>query len=202
MITASIVDNFNRADENPLSGGGNWTTPMWSGESVFRVITNLAQGTGTWNNAYWNTETFQNVQAAVKFLTTGTRYYYLYVRMQEVGTTAPHGYSVAIGYNEGSMSVKKHPEGGGSSINIDSASGITFASGNRIGIVVDGSNLYGLLDQGSGWETMCQGTDTTFPDAGYVGIECYGGAYMDDFIVGSYGTQPTSNKILSIIEGV
>lgn len=53
--TTPILDDFNRADENPLSGGGNWLTADSALTVNFRIVSNTARSTSLNNRAsfYW-----------------------------------------------------------------------------------------------------------------------------------------------------
>src|SRR2546426_2494783 len=54
--TTTILDNFNRANENPLSDGGKWTNPLISGEGA-RVLTSNAVPINGTNSGYWSDST-------------------------------------------------------------------------------------------------------------------------------------------------
>jgi hypothetical protein len=55
--TTGILDDFTRADENPLSDSGNWTNPLLSGDGVLKLSSDTvipADDTGD-SSAYWAT---------------------------------------------------------------------------------------------------------------------------------------------------
>lgn len=58
----AVSDNFNRVDENPLSGGGNWTTV--TNEVAPKIVSNvIVPGTAdVWNASYYSGATFANDQ--------------------------------------------------------------------------------------------------------------------------------------------
>jgi len=60
IISNMVLDNFNRADENPLSFGGNWAQghTSWCTHPL-KVLSNRARSTANnFNGAYWTPSTF------------------------------------------------------------------------------------------------------------------------------------------------
>ncbi|MEQ1764644.1 MAG: hypothetical protein ABL984_16055 [Pyrinomonadaceae bacterium] len=53
--TTSILDNFNRANENPLGGG--WSAgPFWNGDGLHQIISNqVTAASSGFRDAVWNT---------------------------------------------------------------------------------------------------------------------------------------------------
>jgi hypothetical protein len=63
---AALLDNFNRANETPLSGGGNWPGKINSGHQAVNLASNSAAPSSTGNSsAYWVTNMGPNVEASV-----------------------------------------------------------------------------------------------------------------------------------------
>lgn len=52
----AVLDDGARANENPLSHGGAWSTPLIPGDFNSQLLTNVITSAGTgWTSAYWNT---------------------------------------------------------------------------------------------------------------------------------------------------
>ena len=66
-MVISAYDNFNRANENPLSNGGKWTI----GSGTWTLTSNTATPTGaSRNSAFWNANTFSADQFSQMTITT------------------------------------------------------------------------------------------------------------------------------------
>lgn len=65
-----ILDNFTRADENPLTSP-NWAGPIYTGNLQFRLISNVATSpAGGGTNSYWLPTVFGNDQEAFGTMVT------------------------------------------------------------------------------------------------------------------------------------
>jgi hypothetical protein len=67
--TTGILDNFNRADENPLSNGGKWTCPMRAADNNLRVLSNQV-GDAANADCYWSDAIFGPDSEAYLTITT------------------------------------------------------------------------------------------------------------------------------------
>lgn len=59
--TTGLLDDFNRADENPLSGGGNWAFNQFLSNQL-KLASNTAVGidASTFQGSYWTPSTFSD----------------------------------------------------------------------------------------------------------------------------------------------
>src|SRR2546426_7508013 len=94
--TTGVLDNFNRANENPL-GNGTWTNPWATGDGNLRILSNVvAVVSGGFSDAYWSAASFgPDAEAFVTITTLGVTndVYYLGVRAT---TGSVNGYELDV----------------------------------------------------------------------------------------------------------
>ena len=173
--TLVASDNFNRADESPLSGGGNWATV--TGFNNFRIVSNqvtqvtepsdtAARYSGvTWPDDQWSQvtiadATLQNGGPAVRMNTSGTASSYVFV-------------VVASEYRIYRIS-------SGSATSIASAAG-TFANGDVLYLEIQGTTL---IAKKNGVQVLTV-TDATH-SAGGAGIHGFSVSALDDWSAGDF----------------
>src|SRR5262245_6888905 len=104
--TTGILDDFARADENPLtgpaSGGGTWTSPPWAGAENLKLFTGLCYpdianpASIFGNSAVYSTtfgpdvEVYVSLQAAQADFAAGITY--LGARLTTIGASTTNGY--------------------------------------------------------------------------------------------------------------
>lgn len=94
--TTSVLDDFNRADENPLSGGGNWGDRNTNDD--LSIETNLVRGqtVGQLASRYWAAATYGpdcEVYCTVNHTpNTASDYMRLWLRISNPGAAGETGY--------------------------------------------------------------------------------------------------------------
>lgn len=169
--TTPILDNFNRANEDPLSGGGNWDTSVWAfGSDGLAVVSNQAQGGG---GSFWDDvwEGCAEVYATIAHY-GGEPQMHLFA-IGNSATATLEGVGLDWPTNSGLLYFTKSGlQGGASGTNIVvSAIG---SDGTKIGIKrtkpgtasAKGENRL-FLDRGSGWEEVAAYVFSG-ADAGYL----------------------------------
>jgi hypothetical protein len=94
-----VLDDFNRADENPLSGGGNWVT---NGGSRNRLVSNQVTGTinGTVTLDDWNVASYgPNCECYMTIATppASSNFIRLYLRVQSPAAAGQTSYMLQWG---------------------------------------------------------------------------------------------------------
>lgn len=95
--TTPILDDFDRADENPLSDGGKWSTRGGASDALL-VVSHLcggASGPSTLKSEFWNAASFaanQEVYVNVPVLGASADYVRLWLRLTGAGTSLEKGY--------------------------------------------------------------------------------------------------------------
>ena len=90
--TTSVLDSFNRADENPLSNSGKWSSLSGLGLSDLKLLSNQCTivTTSAESGMYWNVSTFTDSEV---FVTVNTN----------LSTTDDHIY-IGVRFNEATFS--------------------------------------------------------------------------------------------------
>jgi len=186
--TTSLLDNFNRPNEDPITG--SWDQPVWNGDASAKIITNQAASNnagGGWGGAWWTT-TFANDQevwATVPTFDSGAasnEQMGLFFRLADPGLTTMDGYVVHFGIdnivrvNRVDNLVATQL---GSDILHDSV------DGDKIGAEMVGTTITPYYDSGFGWTALSTRTDSTYT-AGFIGWELSKtGQRADDFSGGA-----------------
>ena len=177
MLTG-ILDDFNRADENPLSGGGNWTTAGDAPEIVSNQVTSSSTGDAFWvaGSEIADGEAYFTVAALVD---TGSSTI-LYARWN---VSSPAGYIFV--YGEGNFSLYRWDPG---YVEIDTSIGDNFDAGDQMRLLFVGSQIEGWVNHDGVWEMVVSGTDSTFT-SGRIGFGVVTTNAIDDFGGGEVRTR-------------
>jgi hypothetical protein len=188
--TTSILDDFNRANENPLSFGGKWSGPYLIGFLQFQVISNQADpGGGTAGN-WWNVKKFgPDCEVYLDVVTAPTvsgDQFAIIARSVNPGgsTSAIDGY--ALQYTAGST-----PQWlltatlGGSILNSVSITH-DLQNGDTVGLSCVSNLMTAYIKRAGVWTSMGTLTDSLITAAGYLAIFGDSGVY-DNFGGGTGG---------------
>lgn len=176
--TTEILDDFNRANEDPLAG--NWTQKVSPDEGTeLLLISNSVVNAAVFDpcSAYWNVGTFAADQECyvsdiAVAITPGMR---LYARMADPNTLSLSGYCCSYSGAEGTLALYRFDSA--SPILLDSA--VVGASYSRMLLTAIGDELTVSLysAEGATWTQFLTVTDATYNHAGYIGM---GAAPSDD----------------------
>lgn len=176
---ATALDNFNRADENPLAG--NWTSVS---ANPFRLIGNQAYGSGAGSGetyAYWNANTFSDDQFSQIQIVTANEALGVTVR----GSGASTDYYAVQDFTGANLF--KYVSGAYTSLDQQS---YAWSTNDYIRLAASGSTLTVYGDASNPPTTqIAQATDTTFA-SGKVGIyDWFGNAILDNWSGGDLSSQ-------------
>ncbi len=103
--STSVLDNFTRADENPLSGGGNWAVLSTSAPTLKLVSNRVTCSTNALNQNYWTVADFGpdcEVFATFAVVSTSAGGLRLFARVvQEGGANTFDGYCLRCSWVTG-----------------------------------------------------------------------------------------------------
>jgi hypothetical protein len=183
--TTSILDDFNRANENPLSGGGNWTI-SGTFDAPWQLLSNGVIGTSGANEnqmAYSAAGDLTDCEAYATVVTVPTA-------GNVVGVICRQDPSVNTGKNYYDC---LYVAGTGILIDYYDSTGTTHTLatyaqvvnvGDSIGLSVIGTTLTAWYKaSGGSWVSLGSVTDTNLSH-GYIGITgfpLFGGGKLDDF---------------------
>ena len=183
--TTGILDNFNRADENPLSDGGNWSGPIFPGDQRHQVLTNLAAGAGAFPESYRSNTTYgpdAECFFTIQTLPATGEYVSPWVRMQTPNTTGLDGYTVTWTKLAGVDSLQLFRIDNTVGTQLGATVSLEMGAGDRLGIEAIGSVISVYVNQGSGWVQQISATDATYGAAGNIGMDSSETTYrIDDF---------------------
>ena len=171
--TTGLLDDFNRAAENPL-GNGTWLGPLTSGlvqmsvgsgGSANRAIpASAAQG-----NSYWSAATFgpdMEVYGEAPAIGGAGEFIDLYLRQVDMGLSTRDGYRLAVVFSS-SWSLRRVDNNADTVI---ATATQLFSTGDSLGFEVIGSALKGYLKTAGVWSLIISATDATYNSASTIGF--------------------------------
>lgn len=175
-------DDFTRADENPLSNGGSWTTKVLSTDADLKVVGNQCAATSLARcGAYWNAAQFNDCEAYLTLATMPTADGCgVWLRVQNPGSGSSSGY---MGwYHPPTTTLRIWRLDAGVLAALSSTVTISLAAGDMLWFRAAGGTLVLASGQAGVWTDRITQADPTYK-AGYIGI--FGGAdtafRLDDF---------------------
>lgn len=165
-----ILDNFNRANEDPINT--NWDGPIFSGHAELAVINNQLAGSASGDNcdSYWNTLFSQNQEIFVTNTVVDTdsaHNWTLQTRINNPGTASLTGYLLYLEPSDSRLSIYRTDNG--TNIKISDYYTHTFSNGHKYKFRSDGDQHVVFIDTGSGWVEVLRDTDATYVEGGYIG---------------------------------
>lgn len=160
--TTPVLDDFNRADETPLSQSGAWDGPVRAGtRTQLRLVSNTAarHTSGSTSEGYRVGTSFTESEAyfTVSALPNTTDFALVFARIQSVESTNADCYAmevVRVGANNYSITAYRVDDAAFTSLAVV-ATGVDLAVGDKIGMDVTGTGatvtLRCFMDDGSGW---------------------------------------------------
>lgn len=173
--SASVLDDFNRANEGPPPSA-NWTTDFdGSGAAGLKVVSNQCAPNGTGAcSGYWNAATFgPDCECYVTVATVGasTNVLHLYARLASVGTAGVDGYSVQLAKAAGTDTLKLYRLDNGVHTQLGATVSQEFASGDSLGMDVTGTTVQLWYKSGAGaWTSLATRTDATYSAGGNLAV--------------------------------
>ncbi len=199
--TTPLLDNFDRSNEGPI--GGNWSTPVtqvgFGAQAALSSNGIISQNTPPATvSAYWDIETFLNSEAWIECDADleATESFVVYARLKDVGTVNWDGYQVALVF-DGSFTIARRDNAVSTLL---ASTTVTASVGDYIGIRCVGSVIQAWhRPVGTGvWVHVLSATDSTYPDAGYIGFGMFTTdltTKLDNFGGGTYS--PYAAQVLA-----
>jgi peptidoglycan/xylan/chitin deacetylase (PgdA/CDA1 family) len=176
--TTPIVDNFNRPDENPLSGGGNWSALSGGGaQLVTNAVASSASGTST---SGWKTTYTGDVEARATILSSGNN-------AGIMADATLDGAGLLSGYLwqwQGANSPANfalYREDANTFTTLATFNAFALDPGDQLALRVVGDSVQGWVYHIGSWQQVAAATDTTYR-TGRIGVRARGLApIIDDF---------------------
>jgi hypothetical protein len=173
--TTGILDNFNRANEDPL-GNGNWTCPLRSGDNNLRVLSNLvalpSAGIQT-GNCYWSAADFgpdTEVFLTISTKPANSECLALVARISGAGSSIS-GYWGEFCSSAGTDTWDLYRVDSGVFTHLGTQGTAELTNGDKVGLEVIGNNIKLYYKPAAGsWTLKTSASDSTYPAAGKIGI--------------------------------
>lgn len=197
--TTGILDNFNRAAEDPLSDGGKWSNPLLSGQGSLEVTSANQCAELDVNNgsAYRSNQTYgPDTEAFITASTVGANDEdaSLYLRIRQVGAGTMDAYVLSAAKLAGTDEWTFSRVDNEVFTVLGAVITQEYSNGDSIGYEAIGSTLTAYyLPSGGSWSALGNRTDGTYPDAGFIGLEIRLSTFrFDDFGGGTVVMQEIS----------
>ena len=201
--TTGVIDSFTRADESPLSDGGNWSQgpEEFDGASTLKLVSNQVAQTqtpddvNTKGSAYRNNANYgPDAEAYVDVATVPEFFMSLYVRIVTPGVGTTDGYFIFIDTTSGTNNWTLARKDNNTSVAIGSNGSQAVAAGSKVGLRVLGTTLSAWYQpSGGSWTQVVSTTDTTYSAAGRIAMKMRGDlGRFDNFGGGTVVPTPIS----------
>jgi hypothetical protein len=185
--TRGLIDAFDRADEDPLSDGGKWSTGPTITAVPLRLVANICRGSvsNVPGNSYRNDRDYgPDVEVYVTWYEPVT----LYARMVNPGASAD-GYAIRF-FGTNVQVIRLHA--GVYVAQLGDLVTQAQAVGDQVGMEIIGSTIKGYLKPvGSDWAEIVSRTDGTYSAAGKIGLKIDVDTWRaDEFAGGTVITAP------------
>lgn len=172
--TTDLIDNFNRADENPLDGFGGWSSPGFQTYDPCKVLSNIVAPTGALSDGYRNSVTYSAVEvwATIVAKPEDNTLVALTARLTNPGGANTDCYALAVftrtGLDDQVIIVR-----------VDDGIGTTIAEfiqeiteGDSVGLRAEGGTLETWFKPAVGsWTFLGNVVDNTYPGPGFIGLD-------------------------------
>lgn len=169
--SAGVLDNFDRADENPLSGGGAWTT--LGGRTALKLTSNFVVANAAFSTSYRGSYTNPEVYVqcgTLEFAKDHELLARLTDTVSPIQNATKTGYALA--FKRTTYRLLKYVGGAAHTVSAETswASG-DLATNDWVGFRVNGTTLEVWVRRGTGaWVREYQTTDATVTGAGAIGL--------------------------------
>lgn len=188
---SNISDNFNRADENPLSNGGKWSllgVPLPSA-LVSNQVANFA-GDGTQAYSFWVEEAWTDAEVYYDLTTApgsinASSSFAILLRATS-GSPLPSHYAIFYFPNSGTVNTYYSDSAGSLHSLIGSVSVPSYISGMKLGARIYGNTIEFFMYRSGAWSKILTVTDSTL-SSGYVGFRLDSPSSIDNFGVQDIG---------------
>jgi hypothetical protein len=195
ILTQTAFDNFTRANENPLSQGGNWTTDG----TPLQVFSDLCTATnigGTNAEFYAGTTLAANqyASATISNMAANGSYLFVYSRLQ---TFIGNDYQLELLKGSGGSSAYLYSVTGGTPTFIFSSSTITISNGDVWAVAAVGSIIY-VVQNGT---VVGSVTDTTWSSGSHSALGMQTSSALTDVQLSLFSIGTASNATTYSISG-
>jgi peptidoglycan/xylan/chitin deacetylase (PgdA/CDA1 family) len=189
-----ILDNFNRANENPLSGGGNWSALSSGGAQLLNNAV-ASSGTGT-STSGWKTSYTGDVEARTTVLiSTDNAGVMTHASLNGAGQLSGYLWQWQGGNSPASFALYRGDANAFTTL--ATFNGFSLDPGDQLALQVTGSSVQGWVYHLGSWQQVASATDTTYR-TGKIGLRVRGTTpIVDDFGGGQVQAPPPTTVSLT-----
>lgn len=196
--STSVLDNFNRADEATLSGGGNWAASPSTGNAL-KLVSNAVNGkTGSIaNESYWTPGSSfgPDCEAYCTVVTIGGGYLRLHVRVTNpASATVRTGYMMQWSNDSNGCRIFRETSTG-SFTQLAQSSGARYVSGDVVVLNATSSTI-AVYNNGT---LVLSVTNTVITAAGYIILGCGSNNWVIDDFGGGTATGAPATSIKTVM---
>lgn len=180
---AVLVDDFNRANENPLTG---WTIGFNGGTAGFQIISNQATRQGAGFGNVYRTSVFSGADQVSFYTLSVAGDVSLYIRAKQFGSGTFDAYSLF--HDNTAHTLEFAWTNNSSYARIGSAVSYTASASDILGIAAVGSEFALGYKRSGAWTNLIQTTDSTYAGASGDGLALEGSGTtfrIDDVYAGT-----------------
>lgn len=206
--TLGILDDFNRADEDPLALG--WAGPIFSGERQLRISSNQAapHSVDLYGNSYWNSSAIgPDIECYCTLSSSWAASDRIIFYFRSTVGASVSGYRVAFRNIAGDhlVFIERMDANVNTTLGATIDPADTFASGDKFGAEMIGNTINAYYKQGAGaWTSLGSRTDSTYTGTGYIGVALTtaGSLRVDDVGGGTIGGVVGTPNLLTVSSGL
>jgi peptidoglycan/xylan/chitin deacetylase (PgdA/CDA1 family) len=173
-----ILDNFNRANENPLSGGGNWGALSSGGAQLLNNAV-ASSGTGTTTSGWKDSYTGDVEARATVLISTDNAGLVAHASLNGVGQLS--GYLWQWQGANSPATFALYREDANAFTTLATFAGFSLDPGDQLALRVIGDSVQGWVYHLGSWQQVASATDTTYR-TGKIGVRPRGATpIIDDF---------------------
>jgi Concanavalin A-like lectin/glucanases superfamily len=190
-FSTPVLDSFNRANEDPLSGGGNWANVITGASGRLKLVSNqVARGGG--NGAYWTPQTLTDCEAyAILAVLPTSDDAGVLARIQDVSSGVTYDGYMAVA---GPSNIRLYRVTDGNTEVQLGAVNVSWTAGDQIGIRCIGTKIEAWAYQSGVWSKKISATDTAYASGALGLYESDLTARLDDFGGGALGLPYEANQ--------
>lgn len=210
--TTSVLDSFDRTDENPLSFGGQWTTSVRSGATSPLLVTgNLCAGSSSGaNSSFWNIATFTDSEVFATMTTkSGVNLFAIFLGLLGPGnnlTVDGYGLQLVIVGGTDSLRISILTDGVLATLGADIPQEVSDDDSIGLDRISTILTAYYKASGGS-WTALSSRNDSTYTTAGNLGMQINNSLHrVNHFgggnVVGVAGPTPDQNDAVTVAEAI
>ena len=168
-----VLDNFNRSNENPLSGSGDWDGPLRGDGGVeLQLLSNAVESAVSEQrgSSYW-VASFTADQEVYADIAGLEQVMGIYARCTNPGGGSLDGYGLVISSLSGPNNIALNRIDDASETVLGSAFSASLTIGEAVGLELVGTTITVYHRGAGGWSSLGSRTDGTYNNAGVIGID-------------------------------